>query len=159
VYVADGEPLPATYEPVLRHVRAVAVGWLDPSHRYSVGSVDDEFVARLFEACRAHATARTRGYHRCPFCPADRDAGVGPTTVVRGRESVRVGDAKIRLVAKDGTWLVAPTLVLHYVTGHAYRPPSESSRPSRPTGLRPPDPGAARRAALGQCSGMSLERC
>ncbi len=125
MYVADGEPFPATYEPAPPHVRAVAVGWLDPSHPHSVGKVGDEFVARLFEACRAHATARTRGYHRCPFCPSDRDAGVGPTTVLRGRESVQVGDAEIWLVARDGTWLVAPTLVLHYVTGHAYRPPSE----------------------------------
>jgi hypothetical protein len=36
-----------------------------------------------------------------------------------------LGDAEIRVVGKDGTWLIAPTLVLHYVTEHAYRPPAE----------------------------------
>jgi hypothetical protein len=45
--------------------------------------------------------------------------------VTQGDESLPVGDAEIRVVAEDGTWLVAPTLVLHYVTAHAYHPPRE----------------------------------
>jgi hypothetical protein len=46
-------------------------------------------------------------------------------TVERGSDWVTVGDAEIRVGAEDGTWLVAPTLVLHYVTDHAYAPPPE----------------------------------
>jgi hypothetical protein len=125
VHLADGEPFTGTYEPLPPHVRAVAIGWLDVAHRFTVGSVGDRFVARLFEACRDHATARTRGWHRCSFCPSGPDAHAGPTTVLCGVESLAVGDAEIRLVAHDGTWLVAPTLVLLYVTSHGYRPPPE----------------------------------
>jgi hypothetical protein len=126
VYLADGEPYLSTYASVRSQVRALAVGWLDPSHPYPVGNVDDEFLGHLFEACRTHAVARTRGWYRCPFCRSE--AGVeppAPTTVARGGEFLPVGDAEIRVVTKDGTWLVAPTLVLHYVLEHAYRPPPE----------------------------------
>ena len=50
-------------------------------------------------------------------------AGLGPTTVTREDAAVAVGDAEIRVVTSDGTWLIAPTMVLHYVMVHAYRPP------------------------------------
>jgi len=43
---------------------------------------------------------------------------------VRGEEAVTVGDAEIRVIAGDGTWFIAPTLILHYVIEHDYRPPS-----------------------------------
>jgi hypothetical protein len=125
MYLDDGEPFPGTYEPVPNLVRAVAVGWLDRSHGYNLGSVEEGFVSRLFDACRVNATARTRGWHRCSFCSGDGEPEVAPTTVIRDGESLAVGDAEIRVVAKDGTWLIAPTLVLHYVTEHAYRPPLE----------------------------------
>jgi hypothetical protein len=72
VYVADGEPLPTTHELIPSGVIAVAVGWLDPAHDYNKGSVDDEFVARLFEACRTHAVARTRGWLAAPSATRKR---------------------------------------------------------------------------------------
>jgi len=120
MYLPDGTAFAGSSEPLPTNVRPLAVGWLDSSHPYSVGSVDDEFVARLFEACRSHATARTRGWHGCPFCSSPV-----PTIVTQGDETLAVADAEIRVVAEDGTWLVAPTLVLHYVTAHAYQPPRE----------------------------------
>jgi hypothetical protein len=45
--------------------------------------------------------------------------------VIQDGVTVAVGDSEIRVVATDGTWLVAPTLILHYVSDHAYRPPLE----------------------------------
>jgi len=48
-----------------------------------------------------------------------------PTTATWDNESVSLGDAELRLAARDGTWLVAPTLVFHYVTDHGYQPPQE----------------------------------
>jgi hypothetical protein len=45
--------------------------------------------------------------------------------VERDGDSVVVGDADIHMMARDGTWLVAPTLVVHYVVDHAYVPPPE----------------------------------
>ena len=123
MHISDGSPY--TDGPVPSDVRAVAIGWLDASHPYPSGSVDDDFVADLFDACRAHATTRTRGWHQCPLCPAEARKTVGGTEAVRDGESVLLGDAEIRVVATDGTWLSAPTLVLHYVTDHAYLPPPE----------------------------------
>ena len=66
-----------------------------------------------------------RGWHQCPSCKGAASHGVRGTKAVRDGESVSLGDAEIRVVGKDGTWLIAPTLVLHYVTEHAYRPPAE----------------------------------
>lgn len=118
VHFPDGSPY--TYGPVPGDVRALAVGWLDAAHPYRVGSVDDEFVDGLFEACRDNATARTRGFHHCPFCSYE---GPDPVMAHREAESLPLGDAEVRVVSEDGTWLVAPSLVLHYVTEHAYQPP------------------------------------
>jgi hypothetical protein len=109
VYVADGEPLPTTHELIPSGVIAVAVGWLDPAHDYNKGSVDDEFVARLFEACRTHAVARTRGWHRCPFCHKEKGVRLpAPMTVERDSDWVTVGDAEIRVVAEDGNVACRP---------------------------------------------------
>jgi hypothetical protein len=123
VHISDGSLY--TFGPVPPDVRAVAIGWLDASHPYTAGSVDDAFVADLFAACRMHATARTRGWHQCTLCQAETKQGLGGTVAARDGESVLLGDAEIRVAAADGTWLIAPTLVLHYVTDHAYQPPPE----------------------------------
>ena len=40
-----------------------------------------------------------------------------------GGEVIALGDAEIRVIADNGTWLIAPTLVLHYVVSHRYCPP------------------------------------
>jgi hypothetical protein len=126
VYVADGDQMPTTYTPIPSGVTALAVGWLDREHDYKRGAVEEAFVSRLFESCRTHAVARTRGWHRCPFCLARAASEPpAPTTVERGGQSLAVGDAEIHVVAEDRTWLVAPTLVLHYVTAHACVPPPE----------------------------------
>ena len=123
-------PYRSGYAAVPRGVRAIAVGWLDPSHSYTVAEMDEGLLVRLFEACRTHAVARTRGCHRCLFCHSDREPEAGlaePTTVAFADRSVIVADAEIRLVANDGTWLIAPTLILHYVGEHTYNRRRSSS--------------------------------
>jgi hypothetical protein len=126
MYLADREPMPAAYAPIPTGVTAVAVGWLDAEYDYSTGSVEEGFVARLFDVCSTNAVAQTRGFHHCPFCPPRAASEPpSPTIVERGGESVVLGSAEIHVVGRDGTWLVAPNLVLHYVTDHAYVPPPE----------------------------------
>jgi hypothetical protein len=68
MYLPDGVEYPGVYRPLPDGVHALAVGWLDAGHAFNVGAVWDDFVARLFEACRARATARTRDWHRCELC-------------------------------------------------------------------------------------------
>jgi len=121
VFIADGAPYPDPYKTGLpAGLRAVAVGWLEPGHDYPRGATGDAFVSRLFTACVRHATARTRGWHVCGFC----DEGPG-VAVRRDEESVVLGDAELRVVGDDRRLFVAPTLILHYVLAHEYRPPSE----------------------------------
>lgn len=118
--------MPSAYAPIPSGVTAVAVGWLDVDHDYHSGQVEEAFVARLVELCRTHAVARTRGWHRCPFCPRGSTSEPPyPSIVEREGKSVVLGDAEIHVLAKNGTWLVAPTLVAHYVVDHAYLPPPE----------------------------------
>jgi len=121
VFIADGAPYPDPYRMGLpADLRAVAVGWLEPGHDYPRGATDDAFVSRLFTACARHATARTRGWHVCGFC----DEGPG-VAVRRDAESVVLGDAELRVLDHDPRLFVAPTLILHYVLAHEYRPPSQ----------------------------------
>ena len=123
MFIPDGARYPDQYGPTIPPgVDALSVGWLDPSHPFSPGPTDDLFVERFFDACAKHATARTRGWHRCYFCTTCGKATV-PVRVTRGAESVVLGDAEVRVVAEDGSWFVAPTLALHYVVEHGYRPP------------------------------------
>jgi hypothetical protein len=123
MYLPDGVEYPGIYEPLPDGVQAVAVGWLDADHVFNVGAVSDEFIAQPFEACQARAAARTRGWHRCDLCP--HEDSHEPTTVSWGAQSLAIGDAEVHAVTSEGTWLVAPTLVLHYVTAHDYLPPPE----------------------------------
>jgi len=123
MFIADGDRYPGLYETRIPDgVEAVAVGWLDPAHAYASGGNDGTFVSRLFDACAKHATARTRGWYPCYICAQSVEAPC-PVVVTRGGESLTLGDAEIRAVAEDGRWFVAPTLVLHYVVEHGYRPP------------------------------------
>lgn len=109
-------------ETVRDGVIALNVGWLDENHDVPTGKARETFVANLFWLCKEYPVARTRGYHPCVFC---RQLGVQeyPSTASYEGESIPLGSAEVRVVADDGTWLVAPDLVLHYVQCHEYRPP------------------------------------
>lgn len=116
-------------------VRMLAVGWLEPEFPYSTGSVPAEFVHALGQLCIQHQQGRMRGWHDCRLgCP--RPGGDDVPRMANGRrllapptsveiDGVRVvlGSTEIRVIAADGTWLAAPSLVYHYVTEHAYLPP------------------------------------
>jgi hypothetical protein len=114
-------------ETVPAGVRAIAVGWLEVDHPFPQGPVPDAFLDALFVACRDDRSAAMRGYHYCPFCGNGRvDEVPPPQTVQRGTDMIVLGDAEVRFVSKQSErWLIAPTLVFHYVEAHGYRPPDE----------------------------------
>jgi hypothetical protein len=103
-------------------VTALNIGWLDENHHFQRGDVEDSFIRDLFLLSKEHVTARTRGYHACPFC---RRAGIQeyPISASYGGETVLLGSAEVRVLGIKRTWLIAPDLVLHYVQVHGYRPP------------------------------------
>jgi hypothetical protein len=96
------------------------IGWLDASHEYHRGTVPPEFVGSLKDLC-ARGTYRTRGWHRCNLC----SNGAPYPVAVDGGPAVRyqVGDAEIRVHGRGGIVYAAPTMVIHYVEEHGYRPP------------------------------------
>jgi hypothetical protein len=40
-----------------------------------------------------------------------------------GNEIVELGGAQLCVGGRDGAWLIAPDLILHYVVTHRYLPP------------------------------------
>jgi len=91
------------------HVRAI--GWLDPAHRFDVGPVPTEFVARLKQFANAASDSTLAcgletcwGVHTCEFC----------------WDFTRANNFGV----PDGDLLfVCPEMIAHYVEAHQYRPP------------------------------------
>ncbi|MCX4757011.1 hypothetical protein [Kitasatospora purpeofusca] len=115
----DGSPY--TYH---RHAEGmVNIGWLDSSHEYRRGEVAEEVVDGLLRLV-TRPDNQTRGLqHECHFCgviylQVDNPHSKTGTSLL--------GSAEIHVRgSSDDTVLVAPTLVIHYILEHGYRPPDE----------------------------------
>ncbi|WP_233580706.1 DUF7919 family protein [Streptomyces triticirhizae] len=156
-YYADLSPYTRRPESVPAGITALNVGWLSWARRYprfARGEVPKDFVAALGSLCRDGQRERTRGFHPCglPHLVGERRR---PVRIEVAGEEVLLGNAEVAVVAASGGWLIAPTLVHHYVTRHRYRPPEEfveavlAGRPlerGRPLG-RPEGEGAVRAAS------------
>lgn len=120
-YYADLTPYEYLPETVPDGAEILNVGWLDPGEEFPTGEPDPEFLANLIVLAADHATAVTRGFHRCRLPhPFDEDFQFG---AVYGSRLLHLGHAEIRVTTADGRLLAAPTLVVHYVRDHGYRPP------------------------------------
>lgn len=100
--------------------QALNVGWLQFGNPFTQGNVTSEFIARLWEFCKAPVHL-TLGIHDCDLCQP-------PTTIYRVRrndETAFLGTAEIRVFGADGKVYAAPTLIYHYVVDHGYLPPAE----------------------------------
>jgi|SRR4051812_30264574 hypothetical protein len=90
------------------------VGWLDAAHPFESGETSVKFRDALRKLCE-HRMGLHRGFHECQFCPPE-EPPLNPT---------RIGNGQIRVMALDGSWYAAPTMIHHYVTAHRYLPPQE----------------------------------
>jgi hypothetical protein len=97
------------------------VGWLSAEHPFPIGVSDGRFV-QVLERLVASPVNLYRGSHLCEFCPCP------PTILSRGGIPMldpppgTTGNGEIRVIDGEGVY-VAPTLILHYVVVHQYRPP------------------------------------
>lgn len=96
------------------------VAWLGNGHDFPVGDVPTGFAVRLARLAVSLPVNRTRGWQECPFC-----AGEYPIRIEVDGERRAMGDAEIRVSGVDGRIYAAPTLIVHYVAAHRYRPPEE----------------------------------
>ncbi len=78
------------------------IGWLERD--YEVGPTSETFRTRLRQLCSEKQVNRTAGWHFCCHC---------------------TGSAEVHIRAPNGQVYAAPSLVLHYVEVHNYRPPDE----------------------------------
>jgi hypothetical protein len=97
----------------------VNVGWLGRTPDFPTGPVDETVRAELRRRV-AEPEQLTRGFHGCELC-----AG-GPLIWVEvGGKDLRLGNGEIHACGADGVRYAAPTLIVHYIEEHGYRPPEE----------------------------------
>lgn len=123
-YLPDLSP----YDYFATDGEALTIGWLSRDHSFSTGDVPSNLLPRLHQYLDC-VVNQTRGLHGCPFC----DDGLAY------RAEGHMGSAEIRVFAPDGTVYAAPTLVIHYIAKHRYRPPEAFIRAVLDTPA-PPDP-------------------
>lgn len=107
------------------------VGWLGSEVR-SKGAVPDPCVDRLLEAYESGLKVRdgTRGCHECEVCEKESpESGPQIPQAVhwRGREA-KIGSHDHHLVRLGNTVYMCPTMIVHYILDHGYRPPDEFLR-------------------------------
>lgn len=96
------------------------VGWLGSDSAFKTGPV----LPGLVDALLVLATDQqnvTRGWHDCEFCGVESPIVV---SVPGSGESIYLGHAELHVRGVGGEVYAAPTLVIHYVAEHGYRPPS-----------------------------------
>ncbi|MDX3229028.1 hypothetical protein [Streptomyces sp. ME19-01-6] len=122
-HYTDLSPYAYTEGSIPDGIVAVSVGWLEPGEEFPRGTVPEEFVRSLALLCRDDRHMVMRGWHRCGL-PHPGGADEYPVVIQVGEDRVSLGSAEVRVVGRDGRWLVAPNLVYHYVTAHSYLPPT-----------------------------------
>lgn len=100
-------------------VSLIAVGWLDFDKPFPKGDVERHFFSELV-ALAEHAWQPTlmQGRHPCAMCQFT----AGPHQLVFETTTVHLGALNIFVPSRDGIY-VAPSLILHYIDAHRYKPP------------------------------------
>ncbi|HLU11797.1 MAG TPA: VOC family protein [Oceanobacillus sp.] len=122
-YFADLSPYKSKAFPMLPQFDEVlTVGWLQEGHEYPKGEVGDETIAKLnalLESPKTHIL-RGKGFHECDLCTIEQR--VYPSYKER---EIALGSAELWVPAPNGVIYAAPTLIIHYIEDHGYRPPDE----------------------------------
>jgi hypothetical protein len=97
------------YEYLSSALPATAIGWLGTEHGVQGGTANPLTAAefRMLRAASPRVGRVTMGWHACEFC-----------------ENAE-GNGEYRYYLPDGRIFAAPTLFLHYVERHCYRPPAQ----------------------------------
>ena len=117
---------PCTYFGDFFRHKWIAVGWLEASHPYPQGDVDQKLFEKLIAlAAIAWQPLILPGFHNCSLCPEGSDLNPYLRTLHHRYYSVAMGCRNLWIpsVEEDGAIYVAPSLIVHYVLKHHYRPP------------------------------------
>lgn len=106
--------------------RLVAVGWLDRDHPFPRGPVATQVMNRLVElAADPWEPMHFMGLVLCGFCNVDGNNREEVWRVTHVRFSgrlVNVGASNLFIPGAKRVY-VAPSLILHYISAHQYKPP------------------------------------
>src|SRR5262245_46311185 len=87
-----------------------AIGWLDRAQPFSFGAVDPAVYRRLVVLSKfPWEPAVLMGVHGCQLCQYEPGSHASTNLFIPG----------------NGTVFVCPTLVVHYMNAHRYKPPDE----------------------------------
>lgn len=108
--MTESEHLPAGF---------LAVGWLTLDEPFPQGPVRTEIVDRLFVLAQRPVRVM-RGFHNCELC--DRKSPIRVWRRDDTRTTASLGFGEIH-VSHAGRRFSAPTLLIHYILSHGYKPP------------------------------------
>ena len=118
MFIPDLSPYQYGLPAPLPNVRCV--GWLEKGHPFGTGPSSERVLCNLKYLIVHRRVEVSRGLHYCDFCTAEE------IPVELDGISDWLGHAEVWVPHPDGkTVFAAPTLLLHYMTGHAYLPPRE----------------------------------
>ncbi len=126
--------------------QALNIGWLDRRCPFPTGETPAEFREKLRLFCLDAVLVRLyRGFHPCEFCPLTDDewAAGREDRCGEGASLAAIGCGEMRVEGETAVY-AAPSLIVHYVEAHHYRPPD----PFIEAVLHGPQPGSARHEAL-----------
>jgi hypothetical protein len=100
------------------------VGWIDASHLYNTGQVEQAVIDKLWTMTKIRTPTLDlhvniiRGIHPCTLCFKEiRIAGVTGRPLYLGMSEL--------WVPYRSSWLAAPSLLVHFIDEHGYLPPAE----------------------------------
>lgn len=97
----------------------VNIGWLGAGANFERGATMPGVLEALV-LMAADQRNLMRGVHYCEFCDEESPIRL-PAPVERGWVSLGMGEIHVR--GRDGTLYSTPSLVIHYISVHGYRPP------------------------------------
>ena len=107
---------------VAKSERVTSVGYLWVGHAYPKGEVPSTVFERLMELVEKPLGYHC-GYHTCNLEPCGLSGEFKPHPQFRSRERVLpVGSTEIIVPGEEAVFK-APSLILHYINFHGYRPP------------------------------------
>ncbi|KAF0863508.1 hypothetical protein [Pseudomonas sp. LD120] len=101
------------------------VGWIDSRHYFERGDVPKAVVDKLHQLIAGSAVFdahvnKIRGIHPCNLC------GERNIEVSVGSKKIYIGSSEIWVpyACADG-YFASPTMIVHYIEVHGYKPPDE----------------------------------
>ncbi|EDS4738597.1 hypothetical protein WJW69_004356 [Salmonella enterica] len=102
------------------------IGWLDCKHPYIKDEVGFDFINKLTAIILkdddkiSYAVNKIRGFYKCGFCNDDM------IKITNGEHVKYLGMSEVWMPSIcEGIYYAFPSLMLHYVEHHEYKPPED----------------------------------